>query len=290
MIRRTFAFFSAGLIASAAVVGAARAEEAAKLPGPIDNLGDLQDTAKMVFKAADANNDGRISQKEAVDAGNLIVGGLFFRADADGDGKLTKQESDQAREALMTQRPILRFVFQRAEQETNAQGTQAQVNQAAKNAMAAVDSNGDGALDAQELRQAVNTAVQSLFLTADADGDGQLTPGELNGAVIEVSRAALQAGFQTADGDKNGTISRDEFDKAIVNPARVVFRILDANNDGQMTREELNSGMKIVVNELRNLQVPEAKETLPEKAIKAIESAPGQPAAPAAAPAPAQPQ
>lgn len=292
MNRRTLAFFSAGMIASAAIMGTARAEEPTKLPGPIDSLGDLQDTAKMLFKAADANNDGRISQQEAVDAGNLMVGG-FFCADADGDGKVTKQEADQAREALFTQRPILRFIFQRAEQETAAQGTKGQIDQAAKNAMAAVDSNGDGAIDAKELRQAVNTAVQSLFLTADGNGDGQLSPGELNAAVIEVSRAGLQAGFQNADADKDGTISREEYDKAIVNPARVVFRVLDANNDGKLTREEMNSGLKIVVAELRNLQVPEAAETIPEKAIKAIENAPAQApaaAAPAAAPAPAQPQ
>jgi len=100
MHRRTLAFLSAGMIASAAMMGTARAEDAPELPGPIDSLGDLQDTAKMLFKSADVNNDGLISQQEAVDAGNLMVGGFFFRADADGDGKVTKQEADQAREAL----------------------------------------------------------------------------------------------------------------------------------------------------------------------------------------------
>ena len=43
----------------------------------------------MLFKLADTNNDGQISQKEATDAGNLLVGGFFFRADANGDGTLT---------------------------------------------------------------------------------------------------------------------------------------------------------------------------------------------------------
>jgi Ca2+-binding EF-hand superfamily protein len=279
------------MIASAAMMGTARAEDAPELPGPIDSLGDLQDTAKMLFKSADVNNDGLISQQEAVDAGNLMVGGFFFRADADGDGKVTKQEADQAREALFTQRPILRFIFQRADEAAAAQGTKDDIHQAAQKALAAVDSNSDGAIDAKELRQAVNTGVQSLFLTADTNGDGQLTPGELNQAVIEVGRAALQAGFRTADLDNDGAINRDEYNKAIVNPAGVVFRILDANNDGKLTPQELNSGMKIVVKELQNLQVPEARETIPEKAIKAIQNAPaGSPAAPAAAPAPAAAQ
>jgi len=62
------------------VPGGTRAENK-DLPGPIDSVEDLQDTGKMVFKMADVNNDGQISQKEATDAGNLLVGGFFFRAD-----------------------------------------------------------------------------------------------------------------------------------------------------------------------------------------------------------------
>lgn len=46
--------------------------------GPIQNIQDLQDTGKLLFKLADTNNDGQISQKEATDAGNLLVGGFFF--------------------------------------------------------------------------------------------------------------------------------------------------------------------------------------------------------------------
>ena len=82
--------------------------------GPIDSIADLQDTAKMLFKLADTNNNGQISQKEATDVGNLLVGGFFFRADANGDGVLTPQEATQARETLFAQQPLLKFVLQRA--------------------------------------------------------------------------------------------------------------------------------------------------------------------------------
>src|ERR1700678_3267669 len=92
------------------------------MPGPIDSISDLQDTAKMVFKLADTNNDDQISQKEAVDAGNLLVGGFFFRADTNGDGVLTQQEAQQARESLFAQQPLLKFVLDRAK----PQGIQAQ--------------------------------------------------------------------------------------------------------------------------------------------------------------------
>ena len=69
----------AGLLGMLLTCGA-RADDEKGLPGPIDSLGDLQDTGKMLFKLADTNNDNRISQKEAVDAGNLLAGGFFFRA------------------------------------------------------------------------------------------------------------------------------------------------------------------------------------------------------------------
>lgn len=270
-------FMLASTIAAAFFTSNARAADPAPddLPGPIDNLSDLQDTAKMAFKMADSNNDGLISQKEAIDAGNLLVGGFFSRADANGDGKVTKDEADQARENLLNQRPLLRFVFERTKQETAQQGTNADIEKAKQNIMNTVDANHDGDLDAKELRQAVQTTVQSLFLTADRSGDGQLDPAELNGAVVEVGRAGLQAAFQTADADKNGAVSRDEFDKAIIKPANVVFRVIDANNDGQITNEELRKGTQVLIRELRNLQVPEPANSLSNR----IQNAVGTPAA-----------
>lgn len=274
----------------AASVGATRADDK-DAKGPIDSLQDLRDTAKMVFKMADANNDGLISQKEAVDAGNLVVGGAFFRADADGDGKVTKEEADAARENMLNQRPILRFVFQRADAETNAQGTKPQVEQAKQDVMNVVDANHDGAIEASELRQAVQTGVQSLYLTADRNGDGQLDPAELNFATVELGRAGLQAAFQTADLDKNGAVSRDEFDKAILNPANVVFRVMDANNDGQLSREELQSGARILLSEIRKLEIPEPANTLPKQVEHAIDNVPASaPAAIRVAPTPAAAQ
>ena len=82
---------SAGLL-SMVLATSARAEDKG-LPGPIDSVQDLQDVGKLVFKLADTNNDNRISQKEAIDAGNVLVGGFFFRADANGDGTVTSDEA-----------------------------------------------------------------------------------------------------------------------------------------------------------------------------------------------------
>jgi hypothetical protein len=69
----------------------ARAQDAVPdLPGPIDSLQDLQDTGKMLFKMADTDNNGQISQQEALNAAYRIVGGPFFQADTNGDGRLSQ--------------------------------------------------------------------------------------------------------------------------------------------------------------------------------------------------------
>ncbi len=232
------------------------------LPGPIDSIEDLQDVGKLLFKLADTNNDNRISQKEAIDAGNLLVGGFFFRADANGDGTVTPDEARAAREALFNQKPLLRFIFQRGQEAINQEGGANASNQQKMNLMNVLDTNHDGNLSASELRQAVQNSVQSLFLAADRNGDGQLDPAELNQAVIDLGRTAVQTAFNAADTDKNGAVSQAEFDKAIMKPGHVLFKIFDANNDGQISPDELRSGMQILVRELRSMRVPEPPNSL----------------------------
>jgi Ca2+-binding EF-hand superfamily protein len=267
-----------------------------EIPGPIDSLSDLQDVGKMLFKMADTNNDNRISQKEAVDAGNLLAGGFFFRADANGDGTVTAAESRAAREALFNQKPLLRFVFQRTQQETAQQGNQAAVNQGKQTLMNILDPNHDGNLAAPELRQAVQTSVQGLFLVADKNGDGQIDVNEVNAAIADASRTAVQTAFNAADTDKNGAVSQAEFDKAIINPAHVLFGIMDANQDNQLSADELRSGMQIIQRELQALKAPRASNTLTSQFRQQMTSpAPAagvtaSPVQPATAPATIPPQ
>jgi Ca2+-binding EF-hand superfamily protein len=268
------------------------------MPGPIDSLSDLQDVGKMLFKVADTNNDNRISQKEAVDAGNLLAGGFFFRADANGDGTVTAAEATAAREALFNQKPMLRLLFQRTQQQTAQAGNQPAVAQGQQTLMTLLDPNRDGNLAAAEVRQAVQTSVQSLFLMADKNGDGQIDVNEINTAIADASRAAIQTAFNAADADRNGAVSQAEFDRAIINPAHMIFGILDANRDNQLSADELRSGMQIIQRELQALQGPRASNTLSSQFRQRMSSPapaagaaviPGQ-AAPAPAPATIPPQ
>jgi Ca2+-binding EF-hand superfamily protein len=302
----------AGLLA--APVGV-RAEDD-DTPGPIDSVQDLQDSGKIAFKMADVNNDNRISQKEAVDAGNLMVGGFFFRADADGNGVVSKEEAQQARDALLRQKPLLRIILERATGQRSGQSGQpaqagqgnAQAQDAMQGVMSIVDANNDGQLQATELRQTVQTGVQGLYAGADTDRDGHLTPTELNSAVSGMVQAAAQASFQAADKDSNGQLSQAEFDQMIVEPARVVFRVIDANGDGQISQQESQNAQRTVARQIRMLNVPEPANSLsnqienasqpggapvigsPSTPNRTTPNAPRQPRRPAAPAAPAQPQ
>jgi len=227
------------------------------LPGPIDNLADLEQTGRMLFKMADTNNDGQVSQKEAVDAGNLMVGGFFFRADQNGDGILSQEEAKQARDSLFAQQPLLRYVLMKGKYESaKAEGGNA-AHDPAKVIGNLLDTNNDKQIQATEVRQAVQTTVQSLFAVADTNRDGQVNPTEINAAIIGFARTAAQAAFQQADADNNGSLSRAEFDKAIVEPANVLFGILDVNNDGQVSTEEAQQARRMIASQLRHLMVPE---------------------------------
>lgn len=252
--------------------GLAQNRPAGDIPGPIDSIQDLQDTAKMLFKMADTNNDGQISQKEAIDVGNLLVGGFFFRADTNGDGVLTPEEARAAREQLFQQQPLLRYVLQKAK--PNNGGTQVggatqpgqQPGDVARNLAAnpaktigsLLDTNHDQKIEASELRQAVQQSVQTLFTIADTNQDGQLSPAELNRAVGEAARTAVQVAFQAADTDHNGALSQAEFDKALTEPAHAVFRVLDANNDGQISLEELQRAQQVITQQIQRLRMPES--------------------------------
>jgi len=245
------------------------------MPGPIDSFSDLQDSAKILFKMADTDNNGQISQKEATDVGNLLVGGFFFRADTNGDGTLSPEEARQARETLFNQQPLLRYVLGKAKPtnpptSTEPAGSPAQVaTSIAANPMQAIgnllDTNHDQKIEASELRQAVQTGVQLLFASADTNQDGQLSPAELNAVVGEAAKLAVQTAFQAADADHNGAISVSEFDKALTEPAHAAFRIFDGNNDGQISMQELQQAERIIFDQLRRLRVPDASNSVPNQ-------------------------
>jgi Ca2+-binding EF-hand superfamily protein len=239
---------------------AGSATAGAQSPDAMDSLDKIQDTGRTIFKLVDENNDGQISQKEAVDAGNVLVGGFFFRADTNGDGVVSQEEAKASRETFLAQKPWLRFVIGRVESSKPAStnGTQ---NPAAV-FMGLVDANGDKNLQATEVRQAIQTSVQGFFAAADTNRDELLNPVEVNAAIVGAVKAAEQATFQAADVNHDGQISKDEFVKALTDPANAAFAILDANNDGQLSQAELQQAGRILEGQIKRTMLPEPPNSL----------------------------
>ena len=244
---------------------------AGDIPGPIDSLRDLRDTARLAFMIADANGDNLVSQQEAIDAGNTLVGGFFFAADANGDGTLSPDEANKARERVMQQHPVMRYVLRRASQSQPIATAANEINNSNQNANqkndlirqigSLLDGNGDKKLQANEIRDAVRVSVQTLYSQADQNGDSKMSPAEVNAAFYGALREVPKLAFQAIDQNGDGNVNKDELTQALVQPAHVVFDVLDKNQDGQLTQNELESAGEVVVRELENLDFPEPRNS-----------------------------
>lgn len=266
--------------------------KAGDVPGPIDSLQDLQELGRMTFMMVDANGDRQISQREAVDAGNLLVGGLFFDTDRNGDNVLTSEETRQVREDFLSQKPWLRYVIETVRSTSKANGRPASdAGQPATSATraplatlaATFDTNGDGQLQSTELRQAVQTSVQDLFATADTNRDNQLSQSEINAMAAGLARTVADAAFRGTDTDQSGQISQAEWEKALVGPSRVVFHVVDLNNDGQFSREEAQTARQVILSKLQGMALPEAPNS-PRNTINSVLGSQTRPVQPMAAP------
>ena len=193
----------------------------------------------MLFKMADTNNDGQISQKEAIDAGNLLVGGFFFRADQNGDGV-----AQPGRGASRPARPVppaaaapLRREKAKAGCRRPEDGTTPTPNPAkaiGNLSTPTTTSRSRRPNSARRSRRASRAFRRGRHQPRRPDQpdrdqrrDHRRRPGP-----------SAQAAFQQADTDNNGQISQAEFDKAIIEPANVVF----AHPGRQQRRQDLAAG------------------------------------------------
>jgi len=226
------------------------------LPNPMQAIRLVQEVGRTMFMAADVNHDGLLSQKEAIDANNTLVGGFFFQADKDGNGVVTREEAKAVQETYLSQNPWARYIVDSllAQQKNPQNGSQPDPIQSLE---AIVDSNNDKQIQASEVRELVQTTTQSIFASADTNRDGQMSPSEINAAIAGGVRALAQFAFQQADTDNNGSLSREEFDKSIIEPANVVFQILDLDHNGQISMQEAQQTERTIISQARTLQLPE---------------------------------
>lgn len=101
-----------------------------------------------------------------------------------------------------------------------------------------IDANGDRVITQSEAESAGATRILKKFAEIDTDGNGELTRDELR--AYRKNKAQDRRGrAQAADTDGNGALSVNEATAAGMQRLVKNFSKIDANGDGQVTRDEM---------------------------------------------------
>ncbi len=104
-----------------------------------------------------------------------------------------------------------------------------------------MDADKDGKLTYAEME----AHRKAEFAAADTNGDGVLSPEELSARALARFQEKLgertQGMLDTMDNDGNGSLSEAEMGEG---PGMRNFARIDADNDGFVTRDEIQAGMK----------------------------------------------
>lgn len=195
----------------------------------------------------DANGDGKVTFQETMDyyvhmRQEVAKKDMDMELDADGDGKFTFDELMKGDEA-----------------ENEADKDEHETYKAVELAkFGAADTNGDGALDADELpgfwhpetKEAVlQIATKASLDMKDKDKDGELTEAEFLGDDVDDEDAETsdeeKKHFRKLDTDGSGKLSLDELKRSdslhSETAIQQIFETADQDADGHITADELEA-------------------------------------------------
>ena len=189
-----------------------------KLQKSFKNLNDI----KATFRKWDSDGDGHISRMELRQVMSSFseteVDTVFSLGDMDKSGGIDYQE-------------FISLLVPGASQTINKLSSQFRSVADIKSAFKRIDANGDGAICRDELRSGMKLSDADLdvvFALGDLDGDGEISLGEFIRVMSPLTATAL-ARF------------RNTFN--VIEDVVSAFRIIDSNNDGALSKSELEAGM-----------------------------------------------
>jgi calmodulin len=184
------------------------------------------DDVIAAFKRFDRNNDGALDKAELSAAlkssgqsySDVEVDAIFSLGDSDGDGEVSLQEfvvlmSPSSSEILNKLRSSFKSI------------------QDVKAAFKRIDTDNDGLLSKQEMLTSKGSKydseeVNAIFLLGDVNGDDQLDLGEFIGLMYPPATeiiSKLSASFKN------------------IEDVKMAFKMLDADGDGSITKQEMGS-------------------------------------------------
>jgi Ca2+-binding EF-hand superfamily protein len=127
--------------------------------GALANFQDVRQFYMGQFKAADADNNGSVDEKEIRPSQFQFLRGLFPLADRDGDGQLTEKEME---------------AYLDLQAKAAQANTALTITEFGRGLFELLDSNGDGRLGLREVR-----AIPMRLAPLDRNGDGYITRDEI---------------------------------------------------------------------------------------------------------------
>lgn len=114
-----------------------------------------------------------------------------------------------------------------------------------------LDSNGDEVITLAEAEAAGAERFIENFSEIDADGSGEVTKDELR-AHFQQRMSERKTKLKDMDADGNGAISYDEAANAGAEKLVEHFEKIDANGDGEITRDEMKELRQIMRKQKKN--------------------------------------
>merc|ERR1719333_559630 len=201
-----------------------------KLQKSFKNMNEI----KASFRKWDSDGDGHISRLELRQVMSSFseseVDTVFALGDMDKSGGIDYQE-------------FISLLVPGASQTINKLSSQFRSVADIKSAFKRIDANGDGAICRDELRNGMKLSDADLdvvFALGDLDGDGEISLGEFIRVMSPLTATAL-ARFRNTFTAIEDVVS--------------AFRIIDSNNDGALSKVELEAGMNSFGKKFTQLEI-----------------------------------